>query len=513
MKKVERSDFLPWTLDIPCWILNIEKETVSSNKKKQAQCLSILGTGSDVGKSIVVTALCRIFANQGLRVAPYKAQNMSNNSFVTRQGGEMGRAQVVQAEAARVELHTDMNPVLLKPCTDTGAQVIVHGKPRTTRQARDYFADTTELFTEAKLALDSLRSQYELIVMEGAGSCAEVNLRERDFVNFRMAHACAAPVILVADIDRGGVFAQIIGSLAIIPPEDRGAVKGIIINRFRGDASLFDEGISYIENQTALPVLGLIPFFYHIEIDSEDGMPLEVQIDPPGGPQAGQVNIAVIRFPHISNFTDFNPLSRDAAVNLHYLTRPRALTGYDLVLLPGTKNVRADKQWMSQLGWDQALHAFSEEGGQIGGICGGYQMLGKTILDPDGVEGSPGQTTGLDLLPLTTTLAKDKVLTRTEGIWCSNGAKVEGYEIHMGLTTCLTELLPVLQKSDGAADGARSKDGQTWGTYLHGLFDNNALRQSFLKELAPGRYHASSEDCDTTQMFKDRQYDLLAEHF
>ncbi len=486
---------------------------MSSRDSKPAQCLSILGTGSDVGKSIVVTALCRIFADQGLRVAPYKAQNMSNNSFVTAQGGEMGRAQVVQAEAARVELHTDMNPVLLKPCTDTGAQVIVHGKAQTTRQARDYFADTTELFTEAKQALERLRSQYELILMEGAGSCAEVNLRERDFVNFRMAHACDAPVVLVADIDRGGVFAQIIGSLAIIPPEDRGAVKGIIINRFRGDASLFDDGITYIETQTGLPVLGLIPYFYHIEIDSEDGMPLDVQIDPPGGAQAGQVNIAVIRFPHISNFTDFNPLSRDAAVNLHYLTRPRSLAGYDLVLLPGTKNVRADKEWLSQLGWDQALHSFSNTGGQTGGICGGFQMLGKTILDPDGVEGSPGQTAGLNLLPLTTTLTKEKVLTRTEGVWCSNGAKVEGYEIHMGLTSSQADLQPVLKKSDGTVDGARSDNSQIWGTYLHGLFDNNALRQAFLKDLAPDRYHLSSEDGDTTSVFKERQYDLLAEHF
>jgi adenosylcobyric acid synthase len=486
---------------------------VSSNANKPARCLSILGTGSDVGKSIVVTALCRIFANQGLRVAPYKAQNMSNNSYVTRKGGEMGRAQVVQAEAAGVELHTNMNPVLLKPCTDTGAQVIVHGKVQNTRQARDYFADTTELFVEARKALDRLRSQYELVVMEGAGSCAEVNLRERDFVNFRMAHACDAPVILVADIDRGGVFAQIIGSLAIIPPEDRGAVKGIIINRFRGDASLFDEGISYIKAQTGLPVLGLIPYFYHIEIDSEDGMPLDVQIDPPGGPQSGQVNIAVICFPHISNFTDFNPLSRDPAVGLHYLTRPRSLQGYDLLLLPGTKNVRADKEWMSQLGWDEALHAFAAEGGQIGGVCGGYQMLGKSILDPEGIEGKPGQTHGLNLLPLTTTLAKDKILTRTEGLWCSNSAKVEGYEIHMGLTTSSADLEPVLKKSDGSMDGGRTEDGQIWGTYLHGLFDNNAFRQTFLKELAPDRYRPSSEDGDTSQMFKDRQYDLLAEHF
>ena len=483
--------------------------------RKPARCLAVLGTGSDVGKSIVVTALCRIFSNRGLRVAPFKAQNMSNNSYVTVAGGEIGRAQVVQAEAARATPHTDMNPVLLKPCCDTGAQVVVHGRARGTSQAREYFADTTDLFAEARAALDRLRRQFDLVVLEGAGSCAEVNLRARDFVNFRMAHACDAPVLLVADIDRGGVFAQIIGTLTVLPPEDRTRVKGIVINRFRGDAALFEDGIAYLRQRTGLPVLGLIPFFYHIEIDSEDGMPLEVRIDPPDGPDFEKVNIAVLRLPHISNFTDFDPLSREPSVNLHYLTRPRVLDGYDLLLLPGSKNVRADLQWLRARRWEAPIRAFVAAGGRIGGICGGYQMLGETILDPHAVEGKAGQTDGLGLLPVTTTLTEEKVLTRTQGAWRGNGQTVEGYEIHMGLTKRPATLEPLIDtEGDGPAEGTRSEDGRIWGTYLHGLFDATPFRQAFLADLAPTRYAPGPSDSgQTLGTFKDRQYDLLATHF
>ena len=481
-------------------------------RPRPARCLSILGTGSDVGKSIAVAALCRVFSNRGVRVAPFKAQNMSNNSYVTSQGGEMGRAQVVQAEAARAPLHTDMNPVLLKPCSDTGAQVIVHGRARGTSQARDYFTDTTSLFDEARAALERLRRQYDLVILEGAGSCAEVNLRERDFVNLRMAHACDAPVILVADIDRGGVFAQVVGTLEIVPPSDRARVKGVVINRFRGDASLFADGIAYLEHRTGLPVLGLVPFFYHIEIDSEDGMPLETVIDPPEGPIAGKVNIAVLRVPHISNFTDFDPLSREPSVCLHYLTRPRTLDGYDLLLLPGSKNVRADLQWLDQRGWAAPIREFALADGRIGGICGGYQMLGKIILDPKGVEGPPGQTDGLGLLPAVTTLMQEKTLTRTQGVWRNNGQAVEGYEIHMGVTQRPEMSEPVIDRTpDDSPEGMQSREGRIWGTYLHGLFDATPFRQAFLTNLAPDRYRASSGE--TLDAFKDRQYDLLAEHF
>ncbi|MBN1346728.1 MAG: cobyric acid synthase [Phycisphaerae bacterium] len=485
-----------------------------------AKCLTILGTGSDVGKSIVVTALCRIFRALNVDVVPFKAQNMSNNSYVTVEGLEMGRAQIVQAQAARVEPLVDMNPVLLKPCSDTGAQVVVHGRPIGNSEASDYFADTDALFAKACESLDRLRRRHELVVMEGAGSCAEVNLRPRDFVNFRMAHAADAPVLLVADIDRGGVFAQIVGTLDVIPEDDRQRVAGFIINRFRGDARLFDDGIDYLQRRTNLPVLGLIPWFYHIEIDSEDGMPLDVVIDPPAGPVSGMLNIAAIRLPHISNFTDFNPLQREPGVNFHYLAKPRDLGGYDLVLLPGAKNVRSDLDWIRQTGWDLRLRRYVELGGQVGGVCGGYQMLGRIIRDPDGIEGTPGETAGLGLLDAETTLERSKTLTRTVGTWLETGDRVDGYEIHMGTTNTMGASRPVLDVHTRNArpvkdqDGMRSADGKIWGTYLHGLFDEFDFRRSFLKRLCPSLADRwGDEDAESIAAFRDRQYDLLAAHY
>jgi adenosylcobyric acid synthase len=360
--------------------------------------------------------------------------------------------------------------------------------------------------------------------MEGAGSCAEVNLRSRDFVNFRMAHAAGAPVILVADIDRGGVFGQIIGTLAVIPEEDRRSVAGLIINRFRGDASLFDDGIAYLERETGLPVLGLVPFFYHIEIDSEDGLPLDTVVDPPRQPEPGKINVAVLRFPHISNFTDFAPLERDPQVTLHYLARPRPLQGYDLLLLPGSKNVRADTDWLRMLGWEPLIRGFRTDG-RIGGICGGYQMLGERILDPHGVEGDPGQTRGLGLLPVETTLHKQKQTCLSKGTWVANGEPVEGYEIHMGETRSLSDAAPAMtvtsregSYADTAGhdvpptDGVRSADGRIWGTYLHGLFDTPQFRCAFLTELKPG-YAQCRRAGEYVPTFREKQYDLLAEHF
>jgi len=491
-----------------------------SVQKGSARCLAVLGTGSDVGKSVVVTALCRIFSDVGIRVAPFKAQNMSNNSFVTSQGGEMGRAQVVQAEAARTVLHVDMNPVLLKPSTDTGAQVVLHGKPIGNRHAAEYFADTRYLFAQAQASLARLRQAYDLVIMEGAGSCAEVNLRKRDFVNFRIAHSADAPVILVADIDRGGVFAQIIGTLGVIPRKDRQRVRGFIINKFRGDPKLFEDGIRYIERSTGLPVLGLIPYFRHIEIDSEDGMPLDIQVDPSETPRTGRTNIAVLRLPHISNFTDFAPLCREPSVSLHYLARSRSLLGYDIVLLPGSKNVRADLAWMRLEGWDGCLRDYIDLGGKVGGICGGYQMLGHTIYDPHGIEGPPGKTEGLGLLNVNTTLRGEKILARVSGVWVSSGEPVEGYEIHMGVTdrfpsTAHAARITARQGEPvNDADGAIAPDGTVWGSYLHGLFDLPGFRRSFLDGLNPGCQVESLERTMVSNTeFKDRQYSLLAEHF
>ena len=487
---------------------------------KSAKCLAVLGTGSDVGKSIVVAALCRIFKDRGYKTAPFKAQNMSNNSSVTEEGGEIDRAQVVQAQAARIKPHVDMNPVLLKPGSATGSQVVLQGQPIYNIEARDYYKKTDYLFQKSRESLQRLSAQYDLIIMEGAGSCGEVNLFDRDFVNFKSALAAKAPVLLVADIDRGGVFAQVIGTLDVIPEEHRQSVQGIIINRFRGDASLFDDGISYLEKHTGLPVLGLIPHFTHIKIDSEDSVPLDILIDPQRLPDANKVGIAVLRLPHISNFTDFSPLENDPAVDLHYLGSPRALTDYQIVILPGTKNVRRDMDWLERTGWSSLLKDYVDKGGGLAGICGGYQMLGQRIIDPLGVEAEPGETAGLCLLDIETEMKPDKTLSRSSGTWLANGDPVEGYEIHMGITRSLSETIPVINvtKRNGEVvsdyDGVVSENGKIWGTYFHGFFNRPEFRSEFLKRLNPN--YQSPEDkaaASHIAQFRDQQYDLLADHF
>ncbi|MGK5095075.1 cobyric acid synthase [Deltaproteobacteria bacterium TL4] len=484
--------------------------------QKKAVCLSILGTGSDVGKSIVVTALCRIFRNQGIRVAPFKAQNMSNNSYVTPEGGEMGRAQVVQAEAAGIDPHVNMNPVLLKPNSDMGSQVIVKGKVFGNYKAQEYYQLSDSLFEKAQESLTELRQNYDLVIMEGAGSCGEVNLRERDFVNFKMAHFAEAPVILVGDIDRGGVFAQLIGTLAISRPEDQKRICGFIINKFRGDLKLFEAGVRYLEEVTQLPVLGVLPYYQNIQIEAEDSVLLQSLIDPLEVPSSQTVKIAVIRVPHISNYTDFFPLQREKKVTVHYLSQPRLLENYQAVILPGSKNVRSDLKWLYDTEWASTLQTYQKGGGTLVGICGGYQMLGMSIQDPNGVEGEPGRIEGLKMLDVETTLEKEKVLARSQGIFLKAQTKIEGYEIHMGLTrrnASTTPLIHVTQRHDEALDewdGAISADGKIWGTYFHGLFDAPEFRVHFLKNLSS---HYTPDPFQTAKGFKDHQYDLLAKHF
>jgi adenosylcobyric acid synthase len=478
------------------------------------RAVAVLGTASDVGKSIVATALCRIFSNAGIDVAPYKAQNMSNNSGVTQDGFEIGRAQIAQAEAARVAPSADMNPVLLKPNSDTGAQVVLQGRVCTDRTAKEYFGDTSRWSEAAFESLERLQEKHQLVVIEGAGSCAEMNLYDRDFVNFRTARKAEASVILVADIDRGGVFAQVVGTLAIIPPEDRALVKGVIINRFRGDIALFRDGVTMLESMTGVPVLGVIPYFRGFSIDAEDAVPLSAKVDPPGEPEVGKVAVAAIYFPHISNFTDLSPLEHDPQVELHYLHYPRSLTGYKALILPGSKNVRGDLAWLLSLGWEKEIRKFREAGGIIMGICGGYQMLGNSIADPHGVEGSAGTTGALGYLDVETVLEKDKCLANARGTISGCTVNASGYEIHMGRSTVSGECTPFLRVSErnncpeDDLDGAVSGDGKVLGTYFHGIFDETAVKEWFLT-LAEPSYQPG--ECDKSSG-RDN-YEQLAEHF
>ncbi len=479
----------------------------------ESGALAVFGTASDVGKSIVATALCRIFSNAGIDVAPYKAQNMSNNSGVIPDGFEIGRAQIAQAEAARVVPTADMNPVLLKPNSDTGAQVVLQGKVCTTETAKGYFMDTTIWAEAARESLERLMQRHELVVIEGAGSCAEMNLYDRDFVNFRTARLSRASVILVADIDRGGVFGQVVGTLAVLPPEDRALVKGVIINRFRGDIDLFRDGVEMLESMTGIPVLGVIPYFRGFTIDAEDAVPLSAKVDPAGAPEEGKIGVAAIYFPHISNFTDLSPLEHDPAVALHYLHYPRPLKGYKALILPGSKNVRGDLDWLYSLGWESEIRAFRAEGGIIMGICGGYQMLGNSIADPHGVEGPAGITKALALLDVETVLEEDKCLANARGTIVGTTVEVSGYEIHHGRSVVSDTCHPFIKMSArnncpvDDLDGTVSSDGRVMGTYFHGFFDEPSARQWFLY-LAEPSYRPQKHE-------KGRQesYELLAAHF
>jgi len=485
--------------------------------KPEVRTIAVLGTASDVGKSIVATALCRIFRDAGIDVAPFKAQNMSNNSGVTPDGLEIGRAQVVQAEAARVAPTADMNPVLLKPNTDTGAQVVLQGKVSSTESAKGYFRDTSKWAAAAFESLRRLMEKHELLVIEGAGSCAEMNLYERDFVNFRTAREAGASVILVADIDRGGVFAQVVGTLSVIPPEDRLLVKGVIINRFRGDIELFRDGMEMIEKMAGIPVLGVIPYFRGFTIDAEDAVPLSAKVDPTAGPASGKIGVAVIYFPHISNFTDLSPLEEDSGVDLHYLHYPRSLDGYHMLVLPGSKNVRGDLDWLRSMGWEEEIMKFRRRGGLIMGICGGFQMLGESIADPYGLEGEPGRSSALGLLPVATELEREKYLSNSVGRAVEGGARASGYEIHMGRTAVSGACTPFLHVTgrNGVGvedtDGVVSVDERVIGTYFHGVFDEPGLRSMLLRRAGGG--YASVAAATNRRSELDGKYDMLAEHF
>ena len=478
----------------------------------KAPCLAVMGTGSEVGKSVIAAALCRVFSNCGIRVAPFKAQNMSNNSGVTPEGLEMGRAQMVQAEAARIAPHVDMNPILLKPTSDVGSQVVLLGEAKENRSALEYHAQKEPLFAEAGAALERLRSRHELIVMEGAGSCAEVNLMDNDIVNLRMAEAAGAPVVLVADIHRGGVFAQIVGTLECLPLRHRDRIAGFIINRFRGDVRLFQNGVRWLEQKTGKPVFGVHPWFTEFRIESEDS----VVIENPAAVSPSRLTeqaVAVVRIPHISNFTDFDSLCAVEGLQVCFLEKCQGLSPFKAVILPGSKNTRWDLQWLHESGWSREIHQFAQNGGHILGICGGFQMLGQRVLDPDGLEGRPGDTPGLGLLPVETVLAAPKTTTRTRFHW--DDAPGLGYEIHMGRTLRRGghPLFRVTARNGNAVqedDGCAVEGARIMGTYIHGLFDAPDITARWLRRI--GLPHLPVPPLQGSAM-RDRHLDALAEHF
>ena len=454
------------------------------------------GTGSDVGKSIVAAAFCRIFRQDGYSPAPFKAQNMALNSYATPEGFEIGRAQAVQAEAAGIPCHTDMNPLLLKPNSDHTSQVVLNGKPIGNKDAYDYWrrgASEIDFRKEVCDAFDRLAARYNPIVMEGAGSIAEINLRDRDLVNMSMACHAKADVILVGDIDRGGVFASVYGSIMLQTPEDRKRIKGIIINKFRGDMRLFDEGRKMLEDLCHVPVLGVIPYYHDIHIEEEDSVSLEQKRRELA---EGKVNIAVVLLRHISNFTDFDTLERDPRVNLFYTNNVSDIQRADIIVLPGTKSTLDDLMELRRNGCAQAIQRACRNGKMVVGICGGYQMLGQTVSDPDGIEGNIMSLPGLGLLSIHTTMTAEK--TTRQVSFQFNGQTCQGYEIHQGVSD---------------TDQAILQTDHCIGTYIHGFLDNAPVIEHLLKKfMDQTQGNAAHDKVQSYAEFKEEQYDKLAAH-
>ncbi|MCL5775445.1 cobyric acid synthase [Limibaculum sp. FT325] len=440
--------------------------------------LMIQGTGSNVGKSVLVAGLCRAFLRRGLKVRPFKPQNMSNNAAVTADGGEIGRAQALQARAAQVEPSVHMNPVLLKPESEKGAQVVVQGRRLTHAMARDYARLKPQLLAAVLDSFARIGAEADLVLVEGAGSPAEVNLRVGDIANMGFAEAAGVPVILAGDIDRGGVIAQVVGTKAVLPPEDEERIKGFLINKFRGDVSLFDDGYAMIAEATGWRGFGVVPWF-----PGAHRLPAEDAADIRAGSAGGRVKIAVPLFSRIANFDDLDPLKLEPGVSVVMVRPGEALPGdTDLVILPGSKSTRGDLAFLRAQGWDIDLAAHRRRGGRILGICGGYQMLGRTIADPEGIEGAPGTSEGLGLLDVETVMTPDKTLTRVEAVEIATGLSVTGYEIHIGRTEGPDRARPLFRVG-GAEEGAASADGRVAGAYLHGLFGADTFRARFLERL------------------------------
>ncbi len=473
--------------------------------------LMIQGTTSDAGKSALVTGLCRLLKRQGIKVAPFKPQNMALNSAVTIDGGEIGRAQALQARAAGIAPHSDMNPVLLKPNSDTGSQVIIQGHAIGNMDARRYHQYKRIAMKAVLQSYHRLHEDYDVVLVEGAGSPAEINLRANDIANMGFALAVNAPVLLIADIDRGGVFAHLVGTLQLLEAKERALVKGMVINRFRGDHGLLQPGISWLEKETRTPLTGTIPYLHGLYLEGEDSLTRTNST----ASSDDSVRILIPDLPHLSNHTDFDALNLHPQVNLQFVKASDPIKAADLIILPGSKNVRLDLAWLREQGWQQALLKHLRYGGRLLGICGGFQMLGTSIEDPQGIESAPGSTPGLQLLEIETVLERHKQLRNVTGTLLRSEAIVSGYEIHTGVTTGPALLNPALKLADGfeeeRAEGARSIDGQIIGTYLHGLFDEPSachalLNWAGLTQITPSHFQQEREQ----QI--DRLADAIEEH-
>lgn len=460
----------------------------------RSDTLMVQGTTSDAGKSVLVAGLCRVLLRRGVKVAPFKPQNMALNSAVTINGGEIGRAQALQAQAAGVPAHTDFNPVLLKPSSDTGAQIIIHGKARTDMDARAYHEYKPRAMAAVMASFERLTSQYQAIIVEGAGSPAEINLRDRDIANMGFAEPADCPVILIADIDRGGVFAHLVGTLALLSESEQARVVGFVINRFRGDISLLQPGLDWLEQKTGKPVLGVLPYLHGLHLDAEDALPREAT-----GTEKSRLRVIAPALPRISNATDCDPLRLHPDLAFRFIGPGEAPPPADLIILPGSKAVRDDLAWLRQSGWQSAIGRHLRYGGKLIGICGGLQMLGRAVHDPLGLEGQPSSAAGLGLLDLETTLQADKHLANVSGRLCLPGEpEVAGYEIHLGISSGPALASPACRLTDGIPDGAISDDGQILATYVHGLFDQPAalsalLTWAGLDKPAPLNLHALRE--------------------
>ncbi|MFF5995698.1 cobyric acid synthase [Lysinibacillus sp. KU-BSD001] len=476
------------------------------------KAIMVQGTASDVGKSVICTALCRILANEGYRVAPFKSQNMALNSYITEDGGEIGRAQGVQAEAARTIATTDMNPILLKPKGDMVSEVIVHGKPFANMDAvsyREQFVE--EVMPLVRSSLQRLSQQYDVLVLEGAGSPAEINLKARDIANMRMAHETDAAVILVADIERGGVFASIVGTLMLLDEAERARVKGIIINKFRGMKELLDSGITWLEEYTNIPVLGLIPHI-DVQIEAEDSMALSsLRLKKPQAEEF-PIDVAVICFPRISNFTDLDPLMDEPQVGVRFVKSVAELKNPTVIILPGTKNTVEDYEWLEKTGLAQAIQQHVQKGTYIFGICGGYQMLGETLIDEEAIEASGGRTKTLGLVPLETVFVAEKQTVQVSG-QLSTGEQVTGYEIHLGRTRANDLVKPFVQLHDGRTDGVRSDDDRMIGTYLHGIFHNRQFTRNYFNRIRLEKGLATIDTAVQSEAERREQaYEMLDVH-